>query len=144
MITKEELKSKIDFSADSDEILKIFFSKTKGSGILKKLDINGDDYPCNFFTFSYVITKFNMKNMLIRELQKFKNHKPSIEMVLYVLSQTFMRIKRKFSGPDKDLSIDALIFEIVSDELLEESKIHGIEYFNSLNFDGGEVCTILL
>jgi hypothetical protein len=144
MITKEELKAKINFNVDSEKIISIYRSKTEGLKYLEKVSLNSESFPCNYFTFNYVLTKFNIRNLHVRELKEHKIHPIPIEKILFMLSQTLLHIKKKFGDPGKDLSIDSLIIEIICDELLEEYNINDSEFFKSLKFQEGKSISILL
>jgi hypothetical protein len=144
MITKEELKAKINFNVDSEKIISIYRSKTEGLKYLEKVSLNSESFPCNYFTFNYVLTKFNIRNLLFLELKEQKIHPIPIEKTFFMISKTLLYIKQNFGDPGKDLSIDSLIIEIICDELLEEYNINDSEFFKSLKFQEGKSISILL
>jgi hypothetical protein len=129
MITKEELKSKINFSVDCDEILRILLSKGQKSANtaeesnvpFKEVNVDDKDFPCDYLTLNYVLMKFNMRNMLINFVKELE-HKPPLDQLLYHISQSFITAKSRLVPPDYDLYVDALLTDIVSEEIQTEIK----------------------
>jgi hypothetical protein len=88
----------------------------------KNIHINGsNDFPYNNATIPYVLMKFNIKNMFLKNLKDY-NDKPNLAEILHKSSQDCLNIKSKSIPPghNYNMSVDVLLTEIICEELFNE------------------------
>ena len=126
-MTKKELIAQIDFSVDHDQVRQIALQQHKRAGNTsnkkeENIHIYGsNDFPCNNTTIAYVLMKFNIKNMFLKNLKDY-NDKPNLAEILHKSSQDCLNIKIKSIPPghNYNMSIDFLLTDIICEELFNE------------------------
>lgn len=129
MIMKEELMAEIDFSVDHDQVRQIAIQKHKSavSTSNKKIiniyesSYDENDFPYNTATVAYAFMKFDIKKMFLMRLKDYKE-KPNLAEILYETCQAVLinKSKSKFRPPGYDMSVDVLLTDIISEELINE------------------------
>jgi hypothetical protein len=127
MITKEELIAQIDFSVDHDQVRQIVIQKhksavsTSNKKIINVYEYSYDenDFPCNTATVAYSLMRFDIIKTFLRCLKDYKE-KPNLAEILYETCQAVIINKSKFRPPGYDMSVDFLLTDIISEELINE------------------------